>query len=210
MNHRGLLVTFEGLDGSGKTTQIEYFTRHLINNGLPFVLLREPGGTVIGEKIRAILLDKTHSSMQAFSELLLYSASRHQLTLEKIKPALQAGQVVICDRFYDSTTAYQGYARGLDAAFIRQLNRAVTESLVPDLTIVLDISLEERQRRMADRALDRLENEIDSFHRKVRQGFLQIAEEEPRRVKILDGHRVPEILADEIWQLFLALKEDRK
>ncbi len=203
--NRGLFITFEGLDGSGKTTQIEAFIQRLDDTGMVYQLFREPGGTVIGEKIRQILLDKEHTAMLPITELLLYSASRYQLTMNSIIPALEKSQVVICDRFYDSTTAYQGYGRGIDLNLIKQLNRAATASLIPDLTFILDIDLDVRQRRLGKKVLDRLEQETIEFHKRVRDGFMQMAHAEPERIILIDGNRSTDDIASEIWSHFKLL-----
>ena len=131
---KGLFITFEGIDGCGKTTQIEMLSSDLQKEGIPFVLIREPGGTSIGEKIRTILLDKANSGMDERTELLLYEAARAQIVKEKIIPELESGKVVICDRFYDSTIAYQGYARGLDLQEIDFLNNWSAAGIKPDIT----------------------------------------------------------------------------
>ncbi|HPC35419.1 MAG TPA: dTMP kinase [Candidatus Marinimicrobia bacterium] len=199
---KALLITFEGIDGSGKTTQIEYFMQKCKQENIPVVLFREPGGTPIGEKIREILLSKSNSGMFAITELLLYSASRHQLCRELIRPALESGKIVICDRFYDSTTAYQGYGRGIDLDFINLLNRIAADNLVPDLTFIFDIPITERFRRLGTRELDRLETEEQNFQEKVRQGFLKIAASEPNRVCLIDGTKTEDLVADEVWQNF--------
>ncbi len=205
----GIFITFEGIDGSGKTTQITALIQHLEKVGIPYQLFREPGGTEIGEKIRDILLDKKHDNMLPMAELLLYSASRYQLTKSQIIPALDLGKVVICDRFFDSTTAYQGFGRGIDLDFILQLNAAATDSLVPDKTFILDISLEERQLRFGNKNLDRLEQEALDFHKRVRDGFLKMAMNEPERFIVLEGNRSPEELSKEIWKTVKTLKETK-
>lgn len=199
---RGFLITFEGIDGSGKTTQINHFIQKLDKNSIPNILFREPGGTPIGEKIREILLDKSNSEMCAITELLLYSASRAQLCRELIQPALEEGKIAICDRFYDSTTVYQGYGRGIDLNFIRALNRIATDNLVPDLTLLFDIPTEERTRRFGSRDLDRLEREHHNFQEKIRQGFLTLAGLEPQRICLIDGTKKEELVSKEVWQAF--------
>lgn len=193
----GLFVTFEGIDACGKTTQIDLLTQKLEGNR-DYVVVREPGGTPIGEKIRQILLDNENISMEAKTELLLYSASRYQLTRQKLIPELEKGKIVICDRFYDSTTAYQGYGRGLDIDFIKSLNKFATDVLVPDLTFFLDISLEERRKRIEGIALDRLENEENQFHKNVRQGFLELDKSNERFVKI-NGEESINTISNKIW-----------
>jgi len=203
----GIFITFEGIDVSGKTTQITMLIQHLEKAGIPYQLFREPGGTEIGEKIRDILLDKKHDNMLPMTELLLYSASRYQLTKSQIIPALDSGKVVICDRFYDSTTAYQGFGRGIDLDFILRLNAAATDSLVPDKTFILDISLEERQLRFGNKNLDRLEQEALEFHKRVRDGFLKMAMIEPERFIVLEGNQNPKELSKGIWETVKTLKE---
>ena len=204
---KGLFITFEGIDGSGKTTQVKEFIRRLEIASIPFLLFREPGGTEIGEKVRRILLDKSNTGMLPITELLLYSASRYQLTCQSIIPALESGKVVICDRFYDSTTAYQGYARCIDLSFIERLNSVATESLVPDLTFILDISLLEREERIGNKDLDRLEQEDIKFQERVREGFIAIAKKEPERAIIIDGSRASAKISDEIWGYFIKIRK---
>lgn len=204
---KGILITFEGIDGSGKTTQINALIQRLQEAGMSYRLFREPGGTEIGEKIRDILLDKKNENMLNVTELLLYSASRYQLTVSEIIPALEAGNVVICDRFYDSTTAYQGYGRGIDLEFIYRLNDIATNSVTPDKTFILDIDLEERRKRLGKKNLDRLERETLEFHRKVRMGFLEMAEQNPERFVVLDGNQAPDELSKKIWNVIKILKE---
>lgn len=199
---KGLLITFEGLDGSGKTTQIQNFISKLEDEKYAHLLLREPGGSKIGEKIRDILLDKNNSEMTDVAELLLYSASRNQLCRQKIQPALADQTIVICDRFYDSTTAYQGYARGIDLSFINKLNMIATDNLVPDLTFLLDISMETRGDRLDANNLDMLEQEHLDFHRRVRSGFLKMAEDNPDRFVIIDGTKPITDISRIIWNKF--------
>lgn len=199
---RGLLITFEGIDGCGKTTQVRLLIENLKRHELEYCLFREPGGTDIGEKIRTILLDKDHIKMLPPTEILLYSASRYQLTAESIRPALQQNKVVLCDRFFDSTTAYQGYGRSIDLDFVEQLNRFATEELIPDLTFILDISEAERRRRIHTKDLDRLERENQDFQERVREGFLILAKRNPARIIVLDGNQSAEALSKEIWAQF--------
>jgi dTMP kinase len=203
---KGVFLTFEGIDGSGKTTQVNKFIQRLKLEGILFLLLREPGGTKIGEKIRDILLDKDNMEIFPVAELLLYSASRYQLTKQLVIPALESGKVVVCDRFYDSTTTYQGYARGIDLSFIEQLNLFVTESTKPDLTFILDVPLSERNRRVEKKDLDRLEQESIDFQKKVREGFFSIAKKEPNRVILIDGTQEIDTISKQIWDHFLQKK----
>ncbi len=208
--NKGILITFEGIDGSGKTTQINELIHRLDQRNIEYQLFREPGGTRIGEKIRDILLDKDHSNMLPITELLLYSASRYQLTMRSIIPALNAGKVVICDRFYDSTTAYQGYGRGIDIEFIKRLNAVATKSLIPDKTFILDVSLEERLQRLGEKNLDRLEQEAIAFHKKVREGFIAMAQEEPERMILIDGNRPSGEISKDIWNYVKLIKSEKR
>jgi len=182
---RGLLVTFEGIDGCGKTTQLRLARRFLVAQGRSVAVLREPGSTPVAERIRRLLLDR-RSSMSHVTELLLYEAARCEITRLKIAPLLEAGRVVLCDRFYDSTTAYQGYGRGIDVALVARLHRLAVGPIRPDLTFVFDIDPATARSRLG-RRLDRLESQAAAFHRRVRRGFLEIARREPRRVKVIDG-----------------------
>ena len=184
---RGAFITFEGGEGSGKSTQIARLARRLEAAGLPVRVVREPGGTRMGEGVRALLLDPEHSGLDATSELLLYEASRAQLVADVIEPALLAGEIVVCDRFYDSTTAYQGFARGLALDRIRELNALASLGIVPDRTVVLDLAPALGIERATRHGTDRLEAESLAFHEAVRRGFLTIAAEEPDRVRVVDA-----------------------
>jgi len=197
---KGLFITFEGIDGCGKTTQIELLTEQLKKNHQDFIVFREPGGTKIGEKIRHILLDNGNMAMEAKTELLLYSASRYQLSKQQLIPEIKKGKVVICDRFYDSTTAYQGYGRGLDINFINSLNKFATDSLVPDLTFFIDISLQERKKRIRNDQLDRLESEQNHFHERVREGFLKICKNNEDRFVKINGEKPVKEISNIIWE----------
>lgn len=198
MSHRGILVTFEGIDGSGKTTQVNMLVDWLCRRSVGYKLFREPGGTSIGEKIREILLDRNSSEMYPATELLLYSASRYQLTRERIIPALEEGYVVICDRYYDSSTAYQGYGRDIDLDFICGLNKFASCGIEPDVTFLLDITVEEREKRLAGRSLDRLELENREFQERVRRGFLELARRYGERFVVLDGGKAPQRIFEEV------------
>jgi dTMP kinase len=188
--NKGFFITFEGCEGCGKSTQSNLLYQYLKKKGLNVVHTREPGGTRAAESIRKVLLDP-RNSITPLAELLLYEASRAQHAAEVILPALKAGSIVICDRFTDATLAYQGYARGLDLDTIQKLNRIATQGLVPDLTILLDIAVEEglaKARGLKKGSFatgDRLEREDVSFHRKVRKGYLALARKEPKRIKII-------------------------
>ena len=187
MKRRGLFITFEGMEGSGKSTQIKRAASFLKSRGFQVSLLREPGGTRISESIRNIILNQRFREMTPETELLLYLAARAQLVREVILPALKRGRMVICDRFEDSTLAYQGFARRLSLRAIDEINRSVVRgSLKPDLTILLDVRMREGIRR-AGRD-DRIEREPLSFHERVRRGFLTIARKNRKRYVIIDGH----------------------
>jgi dTMP kinase len=183
---RGTFITFEGIEGSGKSTQAALLKAFLEERGHEVLVTREPGGSPIGEQIRRVLLDPANHSMVPLAELLLYEASRCQHVEVVIRPALEAGKTVICDRFFDASTAYQGYARGLGIALVGELNLVATGGRKPDLTIVLDLPVDIGLRRLG-RNLDRIEREAVEFHERVRQGYLRIAEEEPGRVKVVNA-----------------------
>lgn len=194
----GKFITFEGIEGSGKSTQVKLLVKYLESRNIPYLSTREPGGTPIAEAIRKILLDPACFEMLPETELLLYNASRVQHTGELILPALKAGKIVICDRYYDSTYAYQGAARELDTDIIDTLTRYATFDTVPELTILLDLPVEQGLARITARSLDRLEQEDISFHEKVRQQFLFIAKKQASRYLVLDGSQAPEELHNQI------------
>ena len=185
-NNPGLFISFEGVEGSGKSTQARMAARALIKEGRRVVLTAEPGGTPISQAIREVLLDSSHGAMEPVTELLLYAAARRQHLYELILPALDEGKVVITDRFSDSTSAYQGAGRGLEMGLIAELDRIVTGGLKPDLALILDIDVEEglKRNRGAGKR-DRLELEDVEFHKRVREGFLDIANNEPERVRLV-------------------------
>jgi dTMP kinase len=187
MSNDGVFITFEGGEGSGKSTQVKALARRLEAAGMPVRVLREPGGTAVGEAIRAILLDPEHTGLDDTAEILLYEAARAQLVADVIEPALEAGEIVLCDRFYDSTTAYQGFARELPIDVVRRLNAIATGGLAPDRTLVLDVDPALGIARATKQGADRLEAESLAFHHRVRAGFLAIAAEEPRRVRVIDA-----------------------
>ena len=195
---QGNLITFEGIDFSGKSVQANFLNEALKDRKLPVLFLREPGGTEISEKIRSVLLDNANHKMSAMTEVLLYSAARAQMVRESIIPHLEKGFVVICDRYFDSTTAYQGFGRKIDLDFIKKLNSFATEELVPDLTFLIDLDPEiALQRKKAN--LDRLEKEDLEFHQRVRNGYLEIARPNTERFVIIDGKQSIEVIQDEIF-----------
>ena len=184
----GFFITFEGIEGCGKSTQIALLRDCLAESGHSVLVTREPGGTPIAEAIRDVLLDPAHGAMGATAELLLYEAARAQHVHEKIAPALEAGQVVLCDRFADSTTAYQGAGRGIDPAILNTLHRMATGGIWPDLTLLIDLPVAlglERARERGRR--DRIEQESIEFHQRVREGFLSLARDEPERIRVIAG-----------------------
>ncbi len=197
-----MFLSFEGIDCCGKSTQIALLRTWIHGLGKETQLLREPGGTVISEHIRSLLLDPAHRAMDPVAETLLFSAARAQVVAEVIQPALAAGHIVIADRFFDSTTAYQGFGRGLPIDRIRALNVLATSGLSPHMTFLIDISVEESQRRATLRAQakDRMETSDSAFFSRIREGYLRLAEEEPARFRIIAGEQPPEEIAARIRQ----------
>jgi len=189
MLKRGVFISLEGVEGCGKSTQARLLAEYIAELGYPVVLTHEPGGTPITEQIREILLEPRNTDMTNITELLLYLASRAQHVDQLIMPALVEGKVVICERFSDATFAYQGYARGFDLDHLEQVNKMATGGLEPDLTLLLDLKPEDGLSRKGrdSYALDRLENESDEFHNKVRNGYLAIARRSPQRVEVIDA-----------------------
>jgi dTMP kinase len=196
-------ITFEGSEGCGKSTQGHKLAMHLEQNGVPFLVTREPGGTAIGETIRELLQFAPHGvGMTAETELLLFEASRSQLVREIIKPALERGLCVISDRFFDSTTVYQGAARKLDPQIVEQLNRFAVGDCVPDITFVLDVDLATARSRMqSPRKPDRMEQEPTEFYEQVREAYRELAKREPNRVVLIDGTQPPDKIDNEIWEM---------
>ena len=185
---KGKLITFEGIDGCGKSTQVALLEEYLSGRGLDVLVLREPGGTEISERIRGILLDRNSGEMTALTELFLYLAARAQIVTEVMKVAVDEGKWVICDRFTDSSVAYQGYGRGISHSYIDSLNRSAAGTMIPDLTVILNISPEQVIARLGTKIeSDRLESEDSSFKQRVYEGFLQIGELYPERCVVLDG-----------------------
>ena len=196
----GTLISFEGPEGAGKSSILEAILPLLEEKGIPYITTREPGGVDIAEKIRQVILDPDHTSMDAKTELLLYIASRRQHLVERVLPALAAGKVVLMDRFIDSSVAYQGYGRGLSVEDIEWLNQFATDGLKPDLTLYFDLDVEEGLARIArnqEREVNRLDLEGLELHYKERKGYLALAEKEPERiVKIDASHSFEAVLAD--------------
>jgi len=211
MVKKGKFITFEGGEGCGKSTQVDLLAQRLRKQASPFTLVREPGGTEVGEQIRQVLLfGWQKEAMRPETELLLFCASRAQLVREVIQPELKRGNTVICDRFFDSTKVYQGVGRHLDAGIVTKINQFAIGSAVPDLTIVVDldprIGMERarnriRPRRVSGDLFDHMETRSMEFFDRVRQGFIDLAREEPERVKLVDGSQPPELIQMKVWDL---------
>jgi dTMP kinase len=207
---RGLFITFEGGDGSGKSTQMRRLAARLRADGQAVVETVEPGGTAIGMQIRRVLLDSKNHELRPTTELLLMFAARAQNVDELILPALSRGEVVLCDRFTDSSLVYQGAARGLGADVVYEVDRIACRGLVPDLTIVVDIETElglERARGRNQKTQDvetRIDEQAIGFHRKVREAYLQLAAEEPNRVRLVDGSGSEEEVEKDVWDVVFA------
>jgi dTMP kinase len=196
---RGLFVSFEGGEGSGKSTQASLLAKRLESEGRRVLLLREPGGTPLGEALRELLLHRD-APMSPAAELLLFLAARAELVRNVIESALAAGTTVICDRFSDSTFAYQGYGRGLDLETLRKLDAWSTGGLVPNLTVLLDVPIEAGRKRTQRANDDAFEREADAFHERVRPGYLARARAEPSRWLVLDGTQTVEALAESVGE----------
>ena len=195
-----LFITFEGEEGSGKTVQTRALYKRLSSLSIPALLTHEPGGTVAGERIARLVKWAHDAGISPLTELLLFNASRAQLVEEVIQPGLKSGKMVICDRFADSTLAYQGYGRGLDLELVRVINSTATRGLKPDFTVLLDLPFEAGLARKINRKHDRFEQEALAFHKKVRQGYLKMAAEEPERWLIIDASQSREKIRGIIWQ----------
>jgi dTMP kinase len=198
-------ITFEGVEGSGKTTQARLLSEHLAGKGVQHLLTREPGGTVLGEKLRAILLDPQSTGLLPVSELLLYGAARSQHIEEVIEPALSEGKVVICDRFTDATIAYQGHGREIPMNVIKIVNSLASADIKPDLTILLDVEPEKglsraraRNELTGNTAESRFDDEELAFHKRVRDGYLEIARQDTARVRVVSADASPEKVAKQV------------
>ena len=208
---RGLFITFEGPEGSGKSTQLRILGARLREEGHAVLETVEPGGTPIGMQIRRVLLDSKNLEMRPTTELLLMFAARAQNVDEWILPALSRGEIVLSDRFTDSSLVYQGAARGLGAEVVYEVDRIACRGLIPDLTLVVDIETElglerahGRNRKTQD-VETRIDEQAVGFHRKVRDAYLQLAADEPKRVRLIDGSRSEEIVAKDVWEAVLAV-----
>lgn len=204
----GIFITMEGPDGSGKTTALKEIAKQLAAvTDQQVVSTREPGGSPIAEKIRDIILDPAHTAMDARTEALLYAASRRQHLVEKVLPVLEAGNIVLCDRFVDSSIAYQGYARGIGEAGIFQINDFATDGKEPDLTLYIDVPAEvglDRIQKSATRENNRLDQEKLAFHEKVRDGYLAVAQANPDRIVTIDGTQTPEEVVAQCMEIILS------
>lgn len=198
---RGFFISVEGGEGAGKTTLISRLTAQLAQQGREVVTTREPGGIQIAEQIRAIVLDKAHTSMDGRTEALLYAAARRQHLVEKVQPALAAGKIVVCDRFIDSSLAYQGHARGLGIDAVWAVNKFAVGDLLPDVTIYLDLDPQvglQRIRSSEEREVNRLDLEAAAFHERVREGFLLLAQRFPERIVTVSADRPVDEVANEV------------
>ncbi|MFC7682229.1 dTMP kinase [Paenibacillus sp. GCM10028914] len=212
MNRKPLFITIEGGEGSGKTTMIGRLAAYMQNHSIPYLITREPGGSDIAEKIRSIILEPKHTSMDARTEALLYAAARRQHLVEIVEPALAEGLTVICDRFVDSSLVYQGMARKIGVEEVWAINQFATENRMPDLTLLMDIDPEEGLSRImanGDREFNRLDMESLSFHQMVREGYKQLADRDPDRIKVIDASKsLPQVEREMIRVLESAVLKD--
>ena len=199
----GKLITFEGIDGSGKSTQIQLLEAEFEKLGISYKTFREPGGTKLSEKIRTILLDKENIELYSNAESLLFAAARAQLTAEQIKPAITKGEFVICDRFTDSTIAYQGYGRGLNINNLELMNTIATDGLIPDITFILDIDPQKATERLKTVNPDRMEAAGIDFFKKIRQGYCQIREQNQSRCIVINGEKPQKDISKEIHHIIM-------
>ncbi|MFI2858974.1 dTMP kinase [Paenibacillus sp. JSM ZJ436] len=201
MNRKPMFITIEGGEGSGKTTMVGRLAAYFQNHSIPYLITREPGGIEIAEKIRSLILDPSHTEMDARTEALLYAAARRQHLVQKVEPALANGLTVLCDRFVDSSLVYQGLGRGIGMEEVWRLNQFAIEDRMPDLTLLLDLDPETGLSRIAaneEREYNRLDMESLEFHRKVREGYRQVAQRDPERIRIIDASRPPALVEKEL------------
>ncbi|MGX8178866.1 dTMP kinase [Exiguobacterium artemiae] len=207
----GTFITVEGPDGAGKTTQLQLLADYLKAEGYEIVMTREPGGTRIGNEIRSLILNPDFKEMDEMTEILLYAASRAQHVNELIRPALEAGKIVLCDRFIDASIAYQGYGLGYSIEQVQEINRQATNDLTPDRTYLFDLTVADSKRRMVERgALDRIEQRDDDFRQRVYEGFLTLAEQEPERIQLVDANHSIDDLQQILRQDVLTYLEKRE
>ena len=200
-----LFITFEGGEGCGKTVQSRALYRRLQRLAIPVLLTREPGGTPLGKKLSHWLKWTDALDISPLTELLLFNASRAQLVAKVIRPCLQNSRVVVCDRYADSTTVYQGYGRGLDMAIVEATNQTATQGLKPDLTVLLDMPVEEGLARKSKERQDRFEQEDIAFHQRLREGYLKLAAEEPQRWLVVDARQSKKEVREIVWQKVASL-----
>ncbi|MGE7945075.1 dTMP kinase [Lysinibacillus xylanilyticus] len=199
-----LFITFEGPEGAGKTTVIQKIAERLAQENIDVLATREPGGIEIAEKIRTIILEPAHTAMDERTEALLYAAARSQHYFEKVRPALDAGKMVICDRFIDSSLAYQGYARGIGVDEVLSINEFAIGKKLPDMTILFDLAPEVGLARIhahGEREVNRLDVESLAFHKKVREGYLQLVERYPKRIYVVNADQNIERVVEDVWSL---------
>ncbi len=203
--NKGLFITFEGGEGSGKTTACKYIYERLLSEGIDAIYSREPGGVDIAEQIRNVILSVKNTAMDVRTEALLYAASRRQHLVEVIQPALDAGKVVICDRFIDSSLAYQGYARGIGIDEVWQINKFAIDDCIPDLTLFFDVEVETGLSRISNRGdkLDRLDRESLRFHHKVREGYRLVCERYPQRIVTIDASQCVKDVEEQAYQIVI-------
>lgn len=207
---KGMFITVEGPDGSGKTTQLQLLVRSLTEKGYEVVVTREPGGTKVGNSIREVLLSPEHDEMTPRVEMMLYAASRAQNIDQVIRPALKRGAIVVCDRFVDASIAYQGYGLQYDLNQILSLNEWATAGIKPDLTFLFDLTPDQASRRMKDRGqLDRIESRDESFHQRVYDGFKNLLEQHPDRMVRIDANSTIEMIQDEVLDITLERLHER-
>jgi dTMP kinase len=207
-----MFITFEGIDFCGKSTQVDLLKKYLISQNKTVEIIREPGGTEISEIVRSILLDKKHNHMKMETEIFLFSASRSQMVREKIQPSINKGFYVISDRFHDSTTAYQGYGRGIDLETVSHINKLAIDSTIPDITFIIDIPIfvaNERKMKKSESSLDRMELSDNIFFERVRNGYLSIANNE-KRFRIIDGTKTIEEINKKIIEEINLIEKKEK
>ena len=207
-----MFITFEGIDLSGKSTQIKLLENYFKKRGKKVITVREPGGTLISEKIRDIILDREHLKMNFLTEFLLFSSSRSQLVNEVILPHLKNKYIVLCDRFFDSSTAYQGYGGGIDLKVINMINKIATGGLLPDKTFLINISIDEsiKRKKIMGKSSDRIEQKKISYYKKVINGYLKISQKNRKRFKVIDGKKPVEDIHREIIQSLSSLKKKKQ
>jgi len=204
---KGLFISIEGPDGSGKSTQIENIKHFFAEKNMEIVFTREPGGTAIGEKIRELILDRTHTEMDSMTETLLYAAARAQHVAQVIRPAIDAGKIVICDRFVDSSIAYQGYGRKLGKS-VEEINRFAVDGCMPDVTFLMKLDPRVGRGRIDEKVQDRLEMEKDAFHLAVFEGYLELEKQYPGRIVGIDASRTIDQIKLDIYEKLEALLKD--